>query len=310
MTNYLVTGGAGFIGSHLVEALLTRPHTTQVRVLDDLSSGYKHNLSAVMERIDFIRGDVRDRDLLIKVVQGIDVIFHLAAQVSVPRSIVDPLTTHDINATGTLNLLQTAKEAGVRRFVFSSTCAVYGDEPTLPKVETMRPCPKSPYAVSKLAAEGYCQNYVEHYGLQIAILRYFNVYGPRQDPSSPYSGVISIFVDRLSGGEGVTIFGDGEQTRDFVFVSDVVEANLLAAERAEAVGQVFNIGPGQPTTINHLYQTICRVMNKHRVPKHAESRSGDIKHSFADASLARQRLDWWPKTSLLDGLKTTINHLG
>jgi UDP-glucose 4-epimerase len=230
MSLCLVTGGAGFIGSHLVEALLARGDT--VRVLDNLSSGYLDNLAAAFDRIEFIQGDIRDEAAVKNAVAGVDFIFHLAGMVSVPQSMIQPLEAELANAGGTLNLLQAAGEAGVQCFVFSSTCAVYGDEPTLPKTETMLPEPKSPYAVAKLAAEHYCRVYNNSFNLKTVVFRYFNVFGPRQDPSSAYSGVISIFVDKLSQGVIPTIFGDGQQTRDFVYVGDVVRANYLILVQA------------------------------------------------------------------------------
>ncbi len=306
MITYLVTGGAGFIGSHLVEGLLKWPDSGAVRVLDDLSSGDIENLAAVRDRMAFVYGDMRDSNCLTRAVQGVDVIFHLAAQVSVPKSLKDPLMTHSVNATGTLRLLQAARDAGVKRVVFSSSCAVYGDEPTLPKVETMLPCPKSPYAVSKLAAEGYCQNFTEHFGLETVVLRYFNVYGPRQDPSSPYSGVISIFTDRLSKGQPATIFGDGEQSRDFVYVQDVVNANLAAAQVLEAAGQVFNIGTGQPVTIIQLYNLVAQELGVDIRPAFAPERVGDIRHSYGKIEKAAIYLHWRPEVMLNDGLKQTI----
>ena len=306
MTTYLVTGGAGFIGSHLVEALLNRPDTKTVRVLDDLSTGHRHNLAPVMAKIQFMAGDLRDEACLAQAVAGVDIIFHLAAQVSVPKSMVDPLTTHAINATGTLKLLQAAQQAGVRRLVNTSTCAVYGDEPTLPKMETMRPEPKSPYAVAKLAAEGYCQHFTTYHHLETVTLRYFNVYGPRQDPSSAYSGIISILIDRLANDQPVTIYGDGEQTRDFVYVGDVVMANLLAAEQTNAAGKTFNIGTKQATSINQLYDLVSRLLDKPTKPTYGPAREGDIRHSWTDPQQAEQILGWRAETALIDGLREII----
>jgi len=301
MTLNLVTGGAGFIGSHLVEALLARGDA--VRVLDNLSTGRLENLAAVQHQLEFIEGDIRDETVVAQAVRGVDTIFHLAALVSVPESMQKPRQAEEINALGTLKLLEAAQAAGVRCLVLSSTCAVYGDDPILPKTETMLPQLKSPYAVSKLAAEGYCRLFADSFGLEAVVLRYFNVFGPRQDPSSPYSGVISIFIDRLSQGRPVTIYGDGEQTRDFVFVADVVQANLLAAQKPEAVGQIFNIGTGQATNINRLAQILQRSLNSSHPLQYGPARPGDVLHSYADASPARRVLGWQPQVSFEAGLQ-------
>lgn len=300
MTTYLVTGGAGFIGSHLVEALVGRGE--QVRVLDNLSTGRLDNLAAVGRQIEFIQGDVGDAAAVQRAVAGAEVIFHLAAIVSVPHSMRQPVETELTNTVGTLNLLQAAKSAGARRLVLSSTCAIYGDEATLPKTEAMLPCPKSPYAVSKLAAEYYCQIFQEAFGLETVILRYFNVFGPRQDPSSPYSGVISIFVDRLAAGLTPTIFGDGQQTRDFVYVGDVVRANLQAATIPEATGQLFNIGTGRPTSINQLFEDLNHLFEVAAKPNYEPARPGDVVHSYADPSRAQTVLGWSAQVDLREGL--------
>ena len=300
MTTCLVTGGAGFIGSHIVDALVVRGD--RVRVLDNLSSGHRENLSQVIDRIDFIEGDLRDEAVVAKATQGVDYIFHLAAMVSVPESMDNPLEAEQINALGTLNLLTAAKAAGVKRLVLSSTCAVYGDEPTLPKVETMPTFPQSPYAISKLTAEMYCQLFTDSFGQEATILRYFNVFGPRQDPSSAYSGVISIFVDRLSQNIAPVIFGDGEQTRDFVFVKDVVRANLLAAATPGAAGQMFNIGTGRQVTINHLFASLCDIFDLELQAHYKPGRVGDIRYSYADPSLAKKVLGWSAQVSFEDGL--------
>jgi UDP-glucose 4-epimerase len=296
----LVTGGAGFIGSHLVEALVARGD--QVRVLDDLSTGRLDNLAAVGRQVEFIRGSVRDAALTQQAAAGVELIFHLAAIVSVPHSMRQPVETELTNTVGTLNLLQAAKTNGARRLVLSSTCAIYGDEPTLPKTEAMAPCPKSPYAVSKLAAEYYCQIFQTAFGLETVALRYFNVFGPRQDPASPYSGVISIFVDRLRAGLVPTIFGDGEQTRDFVYVGDVVRANLLAAAVPAAAGQLFNIGAGRPTSINQLYQDLNHFFEVAAKPNYGPARPGDVIHSYADPTQAQTILGWSPRVDLREGL--------
>jgi nucleoside-diphosphate-sugar epimerase len=304
MSICLVTGGTGFIGSHLVEALLIRGDT--VRVLDDLSSGQLENLSHIIDRIDFIEGNIRDSATVQQATTGVDFIFHLAALVSVPKSMAEPTEAELINAVGTLNLLNAAKAAGVQRLVLSSTCAVYGDDPTLPKTETMCPQPKSPYAISKLAAEYYCHIFNESFGLETVILRYFNIFGPRQDPSSAYSGVISIFVDKLSQGLAPIIFGNGQQTRDFVFVDDVVRANLLAAEAPKAAGEIFNIGTGRPISINQLFENLRHIFNRDLKPDYRPARTGDILHSYANPSRAKTVLGWQAQVDFEKGLKRLV----
>jgi UDP-glucose 4-epimerase len=308
MANCLVVGGAGFIGSHLVEALVGRGDT--VRVLDDLSTGHLHNLAGVDGKFEFIRGDILDEETMRRAMTGIDRVFHLAAMVSVPQSMVQPAKAELVNALGTLNVLLSAREEGVRRVVLSSTSAVYGDEPTLPKIETMPPCPKSPYAISKLAAEHYCQLFTDAFGLETAILRYFNVFGPRQDPSSAYSGVISIFADKMARGESPLIYGDGEQTRDFVFVTDVVQANLLAAEHPQAAGRIFNIGAGQAVSINHLFRTMADIYRVDLSPHYQPARSGDIRHSYCDPVAARDGLGWSAQVDFETGLRRLTQSLG
>lgn len=297
----LVTGGAGFIGSHLVEALLALGHS--VRVLDNLTTGRLENLAAASEKIEFVRGDVQDESLVRQAAQGTNFVFHLAAMVSVPQSMVEPKQAELINAVGTLNVLLAARSAGVQRVVLSSTCAIYGDAPALPKTEEMWPEPKSPYAVSKLAAEMYCRLFQEGYDVETTVLRYFNVFGPRQDPSSPYSGVVSIFVDRLLQGIAPTIFGDGEQTRDFIYVGDVVRANILAAITPGAAGQTVNIGTGRPVSINELFKVLSRVLNRPLEPVYGPAREGDIIHSYSDPARAGRLLGWNAEVSLEKGLE-------
>ncbi len=304
MTTVLVTGGAGFIGSHLVETLLAQGE--QVRVLDNLSTGKLKNLSGVIDRIEFIEGSLVDAAAVRRAADGVDVIYHLAAIASVPQSMAEPVQTELVNTVGTLNLLQAAQAADARRLVLSSTCAIYGDEPTLPKTEAMLPRPKSPYAISKLAAEHYCRVYYDSFGLETVMLRYFNVFGPRQDPSSAYSGVISIFVDRLAAGIAPTIFGDGQQTRDFVFVQDIVQANLLAANTPLAAGCTFNIGTGRQVTVQHLFETLRRIFDCEITPLYAPSRGGDVLHSYADTSLAKTLLGWQAQVTLEAGLKQLV----
>lgn len=307
-TTCLVTGGAGFIGSHLVEALVAEGHT--VTVLDNLSTGSLENLAAVSDRVKFVQGDVRDETAVQQAAAGVELIFHLAAMVSVPQSMADPVEAEVINTVGTLNVLQAARAAGSWRMVLSSTCAVYGDEPTLPKKELMIPQPNSPYAISKLAAELYCGLFYEAFGLETVVLRYFNVFGPRQDPSSPYSGVVSIFVNRLSRGQQPAIFGDGEQTRDFVYVGDVVRANLLAALTPAAAGQTFNIGTGRPVSINRLFRALRRILNQPIEPDYQPPRQGDIIHSYGDAARAGSTLNWTAQVSLEEGLERLVASLG
>ncbi len=301
----LVTGGAGFIGSHLVEALLQRGD--RVRVLDNLSSGRLANIAAVLPKIEFIEGDIQDETVVQQAMAGVELVFHLAAVVSVPQSMARPQETELINVIGTLNLLQAARAAGVSRLILSSTCAVYGDEPTLPKIESMPPQPQSPYAISKLAAEQYCRLFTTAFGLETVALRYFNVFGPRQDPTSPYSGVISIFVDRMARNLPVTIFGSGEQTRDFVFVSDVVRANLLAAQVPEAVGQLINIGTGRLVTIHQLFAMLSRQLQYDRPPLYQPARPGDVLHSYADPGRATALLGWQPQVDFEAGLRKLVN---
>lgn len=300
MATCLITGGAGFIGSHLVEALLGQGH--QVRVLDNLSTGRLAHLSSVIDQIEFIQGDIRAEEAVQKAAAGMEMIFHLAAMVSVPESMARPVEAELINTVGTLNVLQAAQAAGVRRLVLSSTCAIYGDEPTLPKTEATPPQPKSPYAISKLAAEQYCRLFYEAFGLETVILRYFNVFGPRQDPSSPYSGVISVFANRLAQGLIPTIFGDGQQTRDFVYVGDVVQANLLAAAALQAPGQLLNIGTGRQTTIKQLFEDLCYLLEVEARPNYGPARPGDVIHSCADPSRAQALLGWSAQVDLREGL--------
>jgi len=303
MKKCLVTGGAGFIGSNLVESLVGA--SVQVKVLDNLSSGVLQNLEQFREYIDFKQGDVRDLGTLREIMSGVEVVFHQAALVSVPQSIEDPIEAAMVNDLGTLNVLESARHSGVRRVVFASSCAVYGDLPQLPKKEEMDTRPMSPYAASKLHGETYAKLYRDLYGLETVCLRYFNVYGPRQDPSSPYSGVISIFMDKAARGETPTIYGDGEQCRDFVYVADVVQANLLAAQRQNISSVVINVGTGKSVTVNSLWKNIAELAGVHGEPERANSRPGDIRQSVAEISQAHELLDFEPRYSLEEGLKLT-----
>jgi len=302
----LVTGGAGFIGSHIVDRLLDEGF--KVRVLDNLSTGDKKNLAKHQNKksFQFIEGDIRNFDLVKKTVKGVDAVFHEAALVSVTRSVENPLLSNEINVTGTVNLLKACVDAHVKRFVYASSCAVYGDTETLPNHENLAPKPLSPYAVEKLAAENYAKVFHNVYGLETTSLRYFNVYGPRQK-YGPYSGVISIFINRLLENKPPIIYGDGKQTRDFINVKDVVEANMLALSKREAVGEVFNISTGEATTINKLTESIQKIMGKTSLkPVHAEPRPGDIKHSYGDIINARRKLEYEPKIQLEKGLSELV----
>jgi UDP-glucose 4-epimerase len=303
VTKVVVTGGAGFIGSHLAEELAKRGY--HVIVLDDLSTGKMKNIAELLRgsKADFIQGNIANLALLGKLFQDVDYVFHQAAIPSVPRSVENPLASHEANITGTLNVLLAARDNRVRKVIYASSSSVYGDTPTLPKREDMPPNPQSPYAVTKLAGEYYCQAFEQVYGLSTACLRYFNVYGPRQDPSSQYAAVIPRFIQRARKGSPPIIFGDGEQTRDFTFVKDAVEANILAAER-DACG-IFNIGKGEKLSINELAELIIELVGNKVDTIHQEPRPGDIRHSLAEISKARG-FGYEPKYCLETGLRETI----
>ena len=296
----LVTGGAGFIGSHIVDRLLNDGH--EVIVLDDFSTGHRSNLTE-HEALTIVEGDISNADTVNECMQGVDWVFHKAAVASVPKTVNDPVGSSLVNYHGTLHLLEAARKNKVKRFVFASSAALYGDEPTLPKVETMCPVTLSPYAVDKLASEFACGMYTKLYGLDTVCLRYFNVYGPRQDPSSPYSGVISIFTDKLKNKQIPTIFGDGEQTRDFVFVSDVVEANMKAITTEKGTGQFFNVATGKKITLNDLLKILSEIYNIEFNVNYDEPRMGDIKESYAVIDKAISKLNWNPTVELNQGLK-------
>jgi UDP-glucose 4-epimerase len=300
----LVTGGAGFIGSHLVEALAAQG--CMVTVLDDLSSGRLSNLESVKDQIRFIQGDIRDEEILGTAIQGCEVVFHQAAVVSVTQTVEAPVDSANINELGTLKVLDAARRHQVQGVVLASSSAVYGDPPQLPKTETMTPRPLSPYAVQKYTNELYAAIYHRLYGLQTVCLRYFNVYGPRQDPSSPYSGVISIFISRALKNESPVIYGDGRQTRDFVFVRDVVQANLLAATQTDAAGQVFNIGTSDSVDINSLWELTAKFTHCSRAARYVDPRPGEIMHSLSSIQKAGQILDFQPQVGLGSGLDQTI----
>ncbi len=301
---YLVTGGAGFIGSHLVEALVRRGD--RVRVLDNFLTGKPENLAALEGRIEIVDGDIRDWDVIRQACRDIEVVFHEAAVPSVPRSVNEPQLNHEINVNGTFNVLMAARDAGVRRVVYAASSSAYGEVGTDAKLEEQLPSPLSPYAVAKLVGEYYCQVFTRVYGLETVALRYFNVFGPRQDPSSPYSGVISKFVTSLLAGKEPVIFGDGEQSRDFTYVANVVEANLRAAESRAAVGEVINVGMQQRTTLNHLLAELQRVIGTELTPQYELPRPGDIRHSLADLTKAHKLLGYQPAIDLAEGLRLTV----
>ncbi len=299
----LVTGGAGFIGSHIVESLVSQG--TRVFVIDNLSTGLKANLDAMLSDITFHEGDIRDGGLLNRVAADAEVIFHEAALVSVPISVDKPVESMEINDMGTLQVLDAARRQRCRRVVLASSSAVYGSDPALPKQEDMRSQPESPYAVQKLTNEHYAGLYARLYGLETVCLRYFNVFGPRQFPTSPYSGVISLFMDWAANGQRPVIFGDGQQTRDFINVKDVVRANLLASSADNATGRVFNVGRGEAITINALWEQISSLAGNDHAPRYEAPRQGDIRHSRAAIENIEAALSFTPAVTLFDGLKET-----
>ena len=304
MSIYLVTGGAGFIGSNLVAALLARGET--VRVLDNFAAGSRQNLEPFGERIEVIEGDIRSYHIVSEAVDSVDFILHQAALPSVLRSIRDPITTNEVNVSGTLNLLQAAREARVKRVVYASSSSIYGNNPTLPKTEDMVPMPLSPYAVSKLAAEQYCRVFTEIFGLETVSLRYFNVFGPRQNPDSQYAAAIPKFIRAIQRGESPVVFGDGLQSRDFTYVGNVVHANFLACAAAGITGQVFNIACGQRLSLLELIDQINAIQGTSIKPKLEQERPGDVRHSEANIERARKELGYTPSISFQNGLKKTI----
>ncbi len=306
MKHFLVTGGAGFIGSHIVDELLRRGE--RVRVLDNLATGKRENLAHCRERIEFIDGDIRDLDTCRSACDGIDFVLHQAALGSVPRSLEDPLTSHEVNVTGTLKMLLAARDAGVKRFVYAASSSTYGDHPGLPKVEERIGNPLSPYAVTKYADELYARVFGRCYGLETIGLRYFNVFGPRQDPFSQYAAVIPLFVSALLRGQPPTINGDGEQTRDFTFVGNAVAANLLACEApAAAIGEVFNIACGQRTSLNALYAELQKLLGSAIDPVYGPERRGDVRDSLADIEKAGRLLNYEGKIKFREGLRISID---
>jgi nucleoside-diphosphate-sugar epimerase len=304
MALYLVTGGAGFIGSHIVEGLVERGE--KVRVLDNLSTGKMDNLAGVSGRIEFVEGDIRDLETCRRAADGADHVLHQAAVASVALSVEDPLLTNAVNVTGTLNLLVAAREAGARSFVLASSSAVYGDDPALAKVEGREGRPQSPYGVSKLVGEKYAEAFHALHGMKTAALRYFNVFGPRQDPSSQYAAVIPLFITRILRGERPVIYGDGEQSRDFIYVKSVVEANILAAGSAAGGGEAVNVAGGRGMTVNALLGAVNEVLGAGVEAVHAPPRPGDIKHSTADVRKAKKVLGFEPGTPFIEGLRETV----
>lgn len=296
----LVTGGAGFIGSHIVERLLSDGHS--VVVIDDFSTGHRENLPVNYDKLKVVECDIRDFENLNENMKGVDWVFHKAAIASVPKTIDDPVASQAVNYLGTIHVLESARQNNVKRIVFASSAAVYGDEPTLPKVETMLPVVLSPYAVDKLASEYACGMYSKLYGVETVCLRYFNVFGPRQDPSSPYSGVISIFKDKLAQNVTPVIYGDGDQTRDFIYVSDVVEANMKAITTDTVSGQVFNVATSKQISLNDLLLILCEINNKTFKVDYKDERQGDIKYSFANIDKIKNLLNWNAVIDLKEGL--------
>lgn len=301
---YLVTGGAGFIGSHIATALVNRGD--QVRVLDNLLTGHHANLVHLEDKIEFVEGSICDAEVTQKAMEGVKVVFHEAAIPSVPRSVVEPRLSHEANVEGTFNILLAAKEAGVKRVVYAASSSAYGDTEVLPKHIEMLPNPLSPYAAQKLFGEYYCQVFSKVYGLETVSLRYFNVFGPRQDPSSQYSGVISKFVTSLLANEPPTIFGDGEQTRDFTYIDNVVNANLLAAETPNANGIVVNVGVGDRISLNQLLAELQKIIGTNLTPIYAEARAGDVRDSQADISHTETLLGYKPVVGFAEGLRQTV----
>jgi UDP-glucose 4-epimerase len=306
MANYLVTGVAGFIGSNLARALLARGE--KVRGIDNFATGQRENLAEISSRLDFRECDLLDAEAMRQACQGIDYVLHQAAIASVPRSVADPLGCNRANVDGTLNLLVAARDAKVKRLVYAASSSAYGDTPTLPKHEDMPANPISPYAVSKLAGELYLQSFWRVYGLETVCLRYFNIFGPRQDPNSPYSGVLARFITCMLRGQQPTIFGDGEQSRDFTYVDNAVAANLLActAPASQAVGRVFNVGTGHQATLNQTVSLLRAITGYRGTVEYGPERAGDIKHSFADISLAKKHLGYSPTITFEEGLKRTV----
>ena len=306
MSLYLITGIAGFIGSSLARAVLSRGD--QVRGVDNFSTGNRENIAELLDRIDFREADIGDLDAMHKACAGVDFVLHQAAIPSVPKSVLDPLGSNRANVDGTVNVLVAARDAKVRRVVYAASSSAYGDTPTLPKHENMKPDPISPYAVAKLASEQYMISFYRCYGLETVCLRYFNIFGPRQDPSSPYSGVLAKFITQMLRGEQPTIHGDGEQSRDFTYIDNAVDANLLActAPAGKAAGEMFNVATGRRVTLNETFKLLQGLTSYKGQPKYGPERGGDIKHSLADISKAEARLGYKPRVDFEEGLRRTV----
>jgi len=307
MAKYLVTGGAGFIGSHIVEELLNRGEF--VRILDNFSTGRRQNILPFIDNPNFelIEGDLRSYHIVLEAVRGMDYVLHQGALPSVPRSVKDPITTNDVNVNGTLNILDASINAGVKRVVFASSSSIYGNSEELPKSEDMKPAPESPYAISKYAGERYCQIFTKLYGLETVCLRYFNVFGPRQDPNSQYSAVIPKFIRLIKEGQSPIIYGDGEAARDFTYVANVVNANLLACTSKYAVGEVFNIACGGSITINQLVKKLTGIFGNNIEPVYKDPRPGDVKNSYASIEKAKTLLGYNAIISFDEGLVRVVN---
>lgn len=309
MAEYLVTGGAGFVGSNIVEELLNRGE--HVRILDNFSTGRRQNISEFIanDRFEVIEGDLRSHHIVQEAVKGVDYVLHQGALPSVPRSVKDPITTNDVNVNGTLNILEASLGAGVKRVVFASSSSVYGNGQELPKKEDMRLAPESPYALSKYTGERYCQIFTKIYGLETVCLRYFNVFGLRQDPNSQYSAAIPRFIKLIREGKSPTIYGDGEQSRDFTYVSNIVRANLLACKTAMAAGEVYNIACGQSITVNRLVERLADMLGKKVMPIYAAPRPGDVKHSYASIEKARRELGYEATVGFEEGISMLVEYL-
>ena len=307
MALYLITGIGGFIGSSLARELLRRGE--RVRGVDNFSTGKRENLTEILPQVDFREADILDLDAMKSACAGVDYVLHQAAIPSVPKSVLDPIASNRANVDGTVNVLVAARDAKVKRVIYAASSSAYGDTPTLPKHERMTPDPISPYAVAKLASERYMISFYRCYGLETVSLRYFNIFGPRQDPSSPYSGVLAKFITQMLNGQQPTIFGDGEQSRDFNYIDNAVEANLLActAPAAKVAGQVFNVATGRRATLNETFRLLQAITSYSGFPIYAPERGGDIRHSLADISAAEQHLSYKPKVNFEDGLRLTVD---
>ncbi|MEQ1603861.1 MAG: SDR family oxidoreductase [Pyrinomonadaceae bacterium] len=305
-TRVLVTGGAGFIGSNLADELIRQG--ARVNIIDDFTTGFRENLEEIKGNFEFIEGDINDDAAVAKAIEGVEVVFHQAALPSVPRSVEDPLETHRVCVNGTVNMLIKSRDAGVKRFIYAASSSAYGDQPVLPKVETMRPDPLSPYAAAKLTGELYCRAFNNVYGLETIALRYFNVFGPRQNPASMYSGVISRFIDSLMTDQTPVIFGDGEQSRDFTYIANVVDANIKAAQTTKGLGETMNAANGDRITLNELLEVLKKITGKSAATaEFRESRNGDVKDSQADNRRAIECIGYEQLVGLEEGLRNTID---